>query len=90
MIIGISGMISSGKSTLVKKLSNYYPNSAYIEEFSENDPVFNTFLRWCYEKQPNTDIAFQSFLVESLTDSFQMSKKKNFKRQIATKMVICF
>ncbi|EIN14847.1 Deoxyguanosine kinase [Mycoplasmopsis agalactiae 14628] len=76
MIIGISGMISSGKSTLVKKLSDYYPNSIYIEEFSENDPVFNTFLRWCYEKQPNTDIAFQSFLVESLTDSFHKQKDK--------------
>lgn len=50
MIIGISGMISSGKSIFVKKFSNYYLNLVYIEEFSENDLVFNIFLRWCYEK----------------------------------------
>ncbi|MCE6056022.1 deoxynucleoside kinase [Mycoplasmopsis agalactiae] len=79
MIIGISGMISSGKSTLVKKLSDYYPNSIFIEEFSEDDPVFNTFLKWCYEKQPNTDIAFQSFLIESLTDSFYKHKEEFLK-----------
>lgn len=50
MIIGISGMISSGKSILVKKLSDYYFNLIFIEEFSDDDFVFNIFLKWCYEK----------------------------------------
>ncbi|WP_029513455.1 deoxynucleoside kinase [Mycoplasmopsis primatum] len=75
MIIGISGMIGSGKSTLTKNLYKHYKNSLFIEEFDEEDPIFNTFLKWCYKNEPNTDIAFQSFIVESLTDTFK--KKVN-------------
>ncbi|SYV97288.1 Deoxyguanosine kinase, partial [Mycoplasmopsis edwardii] len=46
MVIAISGMIGSGKSTLSKELSNIYNNSILVEEFSDNDEVFNTFLKW--------------------------------------------
>ncbi|MGV2393630.1 UNVERIFIED_CONTAM: deoxynucleoside kinase [Campylobacter lari] len=45
MLIGISGMISSGKSTLTKKLHEYYKGSKQLKEFEENDEVFNTFLK---------------------------------------------
>ncbi|MBU4693654.1 deoxynucleoside kinase [Mycoplasma zalophidermidis] len=76
MVIGISGMIGSGKSTLAKGLNNYYKNSILLEEFEENDPVFNTFLRWFYEQKQNIDIGFQSFIIESLSDSFQKCVNK--------------
>ncbi|WP_029608880.1 deoxynucleoside kinase [Mycoplasma simbae] len=71
MIIGISGMISCGKSTLSKNLVNHYKNSILLEEFEENDPVFNTFLRWFYEQKPNIELGFQSYIIESLSNSFQ-------------------
>lgn len=80
MIIAISGMIGSGKSTLTKNLNKHYKNSMMLEEFSDDDPVFNNFLKWCYEKQPNIDIAFQSFIVESLTDLNKKAEKKFLKK----------
>ncbi|CRH45571.1 Uncharacterised protein [Mycoplasmopsis arginini] len=45
MIIGISGMIAAGKSSLSEKLVEHYPNSLLLHEFEENDEVFNTFLK---------------------------------------------
>ncbi|WP_029512546.1 deoxynucleoside kinase [Mycoplasmopsis iners] len=67
MIIGISGMISSGKSTLTERLVKEYSNSMMLAEFGENDEVFNTFLKWLYEKKPNLTIGFQSYVVENHT-----------------------
>ncbi|WP_027334984.1 deoxynucleoside kinase [Mycoplasmopsis felifaucium] len=76
MIIAISGMISSGKSTLTKNLKSAYQNSMMLEEFDENDQVFNTYLKWCYEQKPNLDISFQSYIVESLTELNKHSEAK--------------
>lgn len=76
MIIGISGMIGSGKSTLAKGLHKHYKKSVLLEEFQENDPVFNTFLKWMYEKQPNIHIGFQSYIIESLSDTFKKTVAK--------------
>ncbi|EFF41817.1 deoxynucleoside kinase [Mycoplasmopsis alligatoris] len=67
MLIGISGMISSGKSVLTKRLNSHYTSSMMLKEFEENDEVFNTFLKWLYEKQPNLTIGFQSYVVENHT-----------------------
>lgn len=80
MVIAISGMIGSGKSTLTKGLHKHYKNSLMLEEFANNDEVFNTFLKWCYEKQPNIDIAFQSFIVESLSSSNHKALKRFYKK----------
>ncbi|UUD37279.1 Deoxyguanosine kinase [Mycoplasmopsis californica] len=76
MVIGISGNIASGKSTLSKALHKHYKTSMVIEEFKDDDPVFNTFLRWIYEQKPNIDIGFQSYIVESLTDNFKRLNNK--------------
>ncbi|WP_029906418.1 deoxynucleoside kinase [Mycoplasmopsis opalescens] len=76
MVIGISGMIGSGKSTLSKALNKHYENSILLEEFEADDQVFNTFLKWLYEKKPNIDLGFQSFIIESLSNSFQDCLKK--------------
>ncbi|SJZ51423.1 deoxynucleoside kinase [Mycoplasmopsis verecunda] len=65
MIIGISGMISSGKSTLTTKLLQHYSNSILLEEYSENDEVFTTMLDWFYQKRPNLDLSFQAYVVEN-------------------------
>ncbi|MGV2393628.1 UNVERIFIED_CONTAM: deoxynucleoside kinase [Campylobacter lari] len=45
MIIGISGMIGAGKSTLSKNLAAEFPDSLMLEEFEEDNEVFNTFLK---------------------------------------------
>ncbi|WP_027332847.1 deoxynucleoside kinase [Mycoplasmopsis gallinarum] len=88
MIIGISGMISSGKSTLTEKLVNAYPKALMLEEFSEDNEVFNTFLKWLYEKEPNLTIGFQSYVVENHTaklseiiqkfNDMKLDKEKDF------------
>ncbi|SYV92542.1 Deoxyguanosine kinase, partial [Mycoplasmopsis synoviae] len=47
MIVAVSGMISSGKSTLVKKLNSHYENnSLYLDEYKKDDEIFSTMLRW--------------------------------------------
>ncbi|MBN0919468.1 deoxynucleoside kinase [[Mycoplasma] gypis] len=70
MIIGISGMISSGKSSLSEKLHKEYKTSKMLIEFDEDDEVFNTFLKWLYEKKPDLTIGFQSYIVESHSTKF--------------------
>ncbi|UUM19641.1 MULTISPECIES: deoxynucleoside kinase [unclassified Mycoplasma] len=69
MLIGISGMISSGKSTLSKKLHKHYKKSLLLNEYEEDDVVFNTFLKWFYEKKANIDVSFQVYVVENHTAS---------------------
>ncbi|VEU78086.1 deoxynucleoside kinase [Mycoplasmopsis columbinasalis] len=71
MVIAISGMIGAGKSTLATALHKYYRNSMMMVEFEEDDDVFNIFLKWLYEKQPNIDIGFQAYIIESLSAKFQ-------------------
>ncbi|MBN3534560.1 deoxynucleoside kinase [Mycoplasma procyoni] len=75
MIIGISGMISSGKSTLTKSLVQKFPNSELLLEFSESDEVFNTFLKWFYEKKENLTIGFQTYIIESHSSIFSKMLK---------------
>ncbi|EFF41809.1 deoxynucleoside kinase [Mycoplasmopsis alligatoris] len=70
MIISISGMIGSGKSTLSSKLHNHFQNSIIVEEFQKDDLIFNTFLDWCYQQKPNIDISFQAYIVEALSQNF--------------------
>ncbi|WP_027120653.1 deoxynucleoside kinase [Mycoplasmopsis lipofaciens] len=85
MVIGISGMISSGKSTLTGKLVKYFPKSLMLKEYEEDDEVFNTFLKWLYQKQPNLTIGFQSYVVENhtskLTECFQNFDNLGYKHK---------
>ncbi|WP_029512545.1 deoxynucleoside kinase [Mycoplasmopsis iners] len=85
MIIAISGMISAGKSTLAKGLNNFYQDSILLEEFQKDDQVFNTFLKWLYEKQPNIDIGFQAYILENLSHSFgetmKLFNQKGYKKE---------
>ncbi|BAP39338.1 deoxynucleoside kinase [Metamycoplasma canadense] len=80
MIIGISGMISAGKSSLSKKLTKHYSNSLLLKEFEENDEVFNTFLKWLYEKKPNITIGFQSYIIENHSSKFNLILKQLLKK----------
>ncbi|WP_027121285.1 deoxynucleoside kinase [Mycoplasma leonicaptivi] len=79
MKISISGMIGCGKSTLSKALHKHFKNSFLLEEFKEGDVVFNTFLKWVYEQEPNIDIAFQSYIIESLSNSFKKAEQEFLK-----------
>ncbi|ATO30826.1 deoxyguanosine kinase [Mycoplasmopsis bovirhinis] len=81
MLIGISGMISSGKSTLTTKLHKHYTSSLMLEEYDENNVVFNQFLEWLYQKQPNLTMGFQTYVVENhttkLNELIQKFRKMN-------------
>ncbi|MEA4115538.1 deoxynucleoside kinase [Mycoplasma sp. 744] len=81
MLIGISGMIGAGKSTLTNKLTNYYKNSAMLSEFENDDEIFNTFLQWLYEKKPNLALSFQTYVVENhtskLDEIINLNQKNN-------------
>ncbi|MGZ9756481.1 deoxynucleoside kinase [Mycoplasma sp. 4423] len=79
MKIAISGMIGCGKSTLSKQLANHYQNSMLLEELDSNDDVFNTFLEWIYQKYPNIDIAFQSYIIESISERFKNAESEFLK-----------
>ncbi|AXE60682.1 deoxyguanosine kinase [[Mycoplasma] phocae] len=82
MIIGISGMIAAGKSSLSEKLHKHYKDSYMLHEFEEDDEVFNTFLKWLYEKKPNLTIGFQSYIVENHSAKFiEMLKKFKYEKQ---------
>ncbi|TDV24287.1 deoxyadenosine/deoxycytidine kinase [Mycoplasmopsis mustelae] len=67
MVIGISGMISSGKSTLSKKIVQHYQSAWVLNEYEHDDVIFNTFLKWLYEQKPNLTMALQEYMVENHT-----------------------
>ncbi|MBD5788602.1 deoxyguanosine kinase [Mycoplasma synoviae GX11-T] len=81
MIVAVSGMISSGKSTLVKKLNNHYENnSLYLEEYKKDDEIFSTMLRWFLEKRENINLSFDLYVlnhhIESLKEIYEEFNEK--------------
>lgn len=66
MLVGISGMISSGKSTLTHKLVDFYgKHCLFLNEYEHDDEVFNTFLKWLYDRKNNIGLGFQTYVVEN-------------------------
>lgn len=64
MKIAIGGMISSGKSTLAKRISDA-TGIPMMEEFDSNDEVFNTLLGWLYEGRENIEMLLQIYFLHS-------------------------
>lgn len=64
MKISVGGMIASGKSTLVKKLGEAL-NLPVMEEFEKDDEVFNTLLKWLYEKKDNVEMLLQIYFIHN-------------------------
>ena len=64
MKVAIGGMISSGKSTLVKDLSKELDIPA-MAEYNEDDVVFNTLLGWLYEGKPNVEMLLQVYFLHN-------------------------
>ena len=62
MKIAVGGMIASGKSTLVKKLSDYW-EMPLLQEFDPNDKVFDTLLTWLYEGRENVEMLLQIYFL---------------------------
>jgi deoxyadenosine/deoxycytidine kinase len=62
--IAIGGMIASGKTTLAKKLSYEY-HLPVVEEFTANDEVFETLLKWLYEGKPNVEMLLQIYFIHN-------------------------
>ncbi|QJG67025.1 deoxynucleoside kinase [Mycoplasma phocoenae] len=76
MLIGISGMIASGKSSLSEKLHKNFSSSELLHEFEDDDVVFNTFLKWLYEKKENISIGFQAYILENHASKLQQILKQ--------------
>lgn len=81
MIVAVSGMISSGKSTLVKKLNSHYENnSLYLDEYKKDDEIFSTMLRWFLEKKENINLSFDLYVlnhhIESLKEIYEEFNEK--------------
>lgn len=64
MKISVGGMIASGKSTLVKSLGEAL-NIPVMEEFEKDDEVFNTLLKWLYEKKDNVEMLLQIYFIHN-------------------------
>ena len=62
MKIAVGGMIASGKSTLVKDLSEELKMPA-MYEFAESDVVFNTILKWLYEGVEDVQMLLQFYFL---------------------------
>jgi len=64
MKIAVGGMISSGKSTLVRDLAEEF-NIPAMDEFDGTDEVFNTLLKWLYEGKPNVEMLLQVYFLHN-------------------------
>lgn len=62
MRIAVGGMIAAGKSTLVKGLAQEL-QMPHMDEFAENDPVFNTLLKWLYEGVEDVEMLLQIYFL---------------------------
>jgi deoxyadenosine/deoxycytidine kinase len=62
MKIAVGGMIASGKSTLVKNMSEYW-KMPVLQEFDPNDKVFSTLLGWLYEGKENVEMLLQIYFL---------------------------
>ncbi|WP_036464948.1 deoxynucleoside kinase [Mycoplasmopsis sturni] len=66
MKIAISGMTSSGKSTLTQLLAkNYGEKAIYLEEFDAKDELFDKLLMWHLNHKPNITLAFEIYVMNS-------------------------
>ncbi|QIW62554.1 deoxynucleoside kinase [Mycoplasmopsis gallinacea] len=81
MKIAISGMISSGKSTLVNHLASHFQKIApsdFLKEFKEDDEIFNNLLKWHLEHIPNVTLAFETYVLDSHISELEI-KEANLK-----------
>jgi len=62
MRIAVGGMIASGKSTLVKQLGEIL-DIPHMDEFEQNDPVFNTLLEWLYQGVEDVEMLLQIYFL---------------------------
>lgn len=83
MTIAISGMTSSGKSSLTSNLHNHFQNSLRLNEFEEDDEMFYTMLKWHLDHKPHATLTFETYIMAShvrnlrqLKDEFE-NKKMN-------------
>ncbi|QZX48924.1 deoxynucleoside kinase [Mycoplasma sp. E35C] len=83
MIVAISGMVASGKSSLSKRLSTHYKNAKLLYEYEEDDVVFQKFLEWLYNKNSSIDFAFQSYVIQNYSRHLKQAINENYEYIIA-------
>jgi deoxyadenosine/deoxycytidine kinase len=64
MKIAVGGMIAAGKTNLATRLSQEL-NVPVMIEFETNDKVFDTLLKWLYERVDNVDMLLQIYFLQN-------------------------
>ncbi|WP_036464950.1 deoxynucleoside kinase [Mycoplasmopsis sturni] len=77
MIVAISGMISSGKTSVVKYLNDFYQEQSLIlTEYKEDDEIFEYLLNAFLNQTPNSTLAFDTYIIDSHIERFLEQKRK--------------
>ena len=64
MRIAIGGMIASGKTTLINKLSEELPDYKVLSEYRKDDELFDTLLRETYEGNADAGLLLQIYFIQ--------------------------
>ena len=83
MKIAVGGMIAAGKSTLVHQLGKAL-DLPVMDEFDEDDNVFNTLLRWLYEGKADVEMLLQVYFIHN----HYLNQKKYGKNFIVDRDII--
>lgn len=77
MIVAISGMISSGKTSVVKYLNDLYQDqSLVLTEYKEDDEIFEYLLNAFLNQTPNSTLTFDTYIIDSHIERFLEQKRK--------------
>ncbi|APJ38593.1 deoxynucleoside kinase [Mycoplasmopsis pullorum] len=90
MTIAISGMTSSGKSSLVDNLAQHFPNSLKLNEFDPNDEMFNTMLKWHLDHKPHATLTFETYIMASHVRNFQKVQEEFYAQKMDPKQDFIF
>ena len=83
MKIAVGGMIAAGKSTLVHQLGRAL-DLPVMDEFEEDDEVFNTLLKWLYEGKADVEMLLQVYFIHN----HYLNQKKYGKNFIVDRDII--
>jgi deoxyadenosine/deoxycytidine kinase len=64
MKIAVGGMIASGKTTLIHKLSEALPHYMVLSEYRKDDPLFDELLRLTYEGVEDAGLLLQIYFIQ--------------------------
>ncbi|QIW62693.1 deoxynucleoside kinase [Mycoplasmopsis gallinacea] len=88
MIVAVSGMISSGKSTLVKQLAQKCGvNNLILDEYDPKDFVFENLLSWFLQHKPNVGLSFDIYVIDSHVERVHQIREKMVKNNLENSFI---